>query len=254
MPLVADSLDALSGTQYFISLDLKSGYWQIQLHSAARDKTAFVTHNGLYEFLVMPFGLTNSGASLQRLMGHIIRGLEYRLALIYVDDIIIFSKSVDEHLAHLEEGFRRLTDANVNLNPKKCSFVKQKVEYLGHVVTPDGVKPNPEKVRIVRDFPVPKNLKTLRAFMGLANYFRRFVKGFAHIANPLNAFTKKGVRFEWTQSCADAFVKLKRALVSAPILAYPDFMKEFLLFVDASSTGIGFTLVQNKNGKEVVIV
>ena len=147
------------------------------------------------------------------------------LRLIYIDDIIIFSKSVEEHLIHLEEVFRRLRDANVKLNPKKCSFVKQKVEYLGHVVTPDGVTPNPEKVRVVLDFPVPKNLKELRAFMRLANYYRRFVKGFAHIANPLNALTKKGVKFEWTQSCADAFDKLKRALISAPILAYPNFKK-----------------------------
>ena len=254
MPLVADTLDALSGTQYFSTLDLKSGYWQIELHPSAREKTAFVTHNGLYEFLVMPFGLTNSGASFQRLMGHILRGLEYRFALIYIDDIIIFSKSVEEHLVRLEEVFRRLREANVKLNPKKCSFVKQKVEYLGHVVTPDGVMPNPEKVRIVRDFPAPKNLKELRTFMGLANYYRRFVKGFAHIASPLNALTKKGVKFAWTQDCAAAFDKLKRALVSAPILAYPDFKEEFLLFVDASSTGIGFTLAQKQNNTEVVIV
>ena len=253
MPLVADTLDALSGTQYFTTLDLKSGYWQIELDPSAREKTAFVTHNGLYEFLVMPFGLTNSGASFQRLMGHILRGLEYRFALIYIDDIIIFSKSIKEHLTHLEEVFRRLREANVKLNPKKCSFVKQKVEYLGHVVTPDGVMPNPEKVRVVRDFPVPKNLKELRTFMGLANYYRRFVKGFAYIANPLNALTKKGSKFEWTEACADAFDKLKRALISAPILAYPDFKNEFLLFVDASSTGIGFTLAQEQNGKEVVI-
>ena len=183
MPLVADTLDALSGTQFFTTLDLKSGYWQIQLHPSAREKTAFVTHNGLYEFLVMPFGLTNSGASFQRLMGHILRGLGYRFALIYIDDIIIFSKSVEEHLAHLEEVFRRLREANIKLNPKKCSFGKKNVEYLGHVVTPDGVIPNPEKVRVVRDFPIPKNLKELRAFMGLGNYYRRFVKDFAHIAN-----------------------------------------------------------------------
>ena len=253
MPLVADTLDALSGTQFFTTYDLKSGYWPIQLHPSAREKTAFVTHNGLYEFLVMPFGLTNSGASFQRLMGHILRGLEYRFALIYIDDIIIFSESVEEHLAHLEEVFRRLREANVKLNPKKCSLVKQKVEYLGHVVTPDGVIPNPEKVRVVREFPIPKNLKELRAFMGLANYSRRFVKDFAHIANPSNALSKKGVKFVWTQACADAFDKLKSALVSAPILAYPDFKKEFLLFVDASSTGIAFTLAQEQNGKEVVV-
>lgn len=122
IPLVADTLDALSGTQYFTTFDLRSGYWQIELDPSAREKTAFVTHNGPYEFLVMPFGLTNSGASFQRLMGHILRGLESRFALIYIDDIIIFSKSIKEHLTHLEEVFRRLRKANVKLNPKKCSL------------------------------------------------------------------------------------------------------------------------------------
>ena len=253
MPLVSDTLDALSGTQYFTTLDLKSGYWQIEMHPASREKTAFCTSNGLYEFLVMPFGLTNSGASFQRLMGHILRGLEYRFALIYIDDIIIFSKSVDEHLAHLEEVFRRLREASVKLNPKKCNFVKQKVEYLGHVITPQGIEVDKNKVQVVLDFPTPKNLKELRSFLGLANYYRRFIKGFSVIASPLNALTRKGVKFCWTESCANAFDKLKRALVSAPILAYPNFEEPFLLFVDASSTGIGFTLAQNQNGKEVVI-
>jgi len=126
MPLFSDTLDALSGTQYFSTLDLKSGYWQIELYPSAREKTAFVTHNGLYEFLVMPFGLTNSGASFQRIMRHILRSLEYRYALIYVDDIIIFSKSVDEHLAHLEEVFKRLREANIKLNPKKCNMSSRK--------------------------------------------------------------------------------------------------------------------------------
>ena len=253
MPLVSETLDALRGTNYFSTLDFKSGYWQISMHPSSREKTAFATHNGLYEFLVMPFALTNSGASFQRLMGHILRGLEYRFALIYIDDIIIFSKSVEEHLSHLEEVFKRLREANVKLNPKKCSFVKPIVKYLGHVVTPDGISPDSDKVRVVQDFPTPTNLKQLRTFLGLANYYRRFIRGFSHIARPLNALTKKGVKFCWTQSCDDAFDKLKRALVSAPILAYPNFKKPFLLFVDASSTGIGFTLAQNQNGKEVVI-
>ena len=172
-------------------------------------------------------GLTNSGASFQRLMGHILRGLEYRFALIYIDDIVIFSKSVEEHLSHLEEVFKRLREANVKLNTKKCRFVKQKVEYLGHVVTPGGISPDPGKVRVVHDFPTPTNLKQLRTFLGLANYYRRFIKGFAHIARPLNVLTKKGVKFSWTQSCDDAFDKLKRALVSAPILVYPDFKDHF---------------------------
>ena len=146
-----------------------------------------------------------------------------------------------------------MRDANVKLNPKKCSFFKQRVEYLGHVVTPEGISPNPDKVRVVQEFPTPTNLKELRSFLGLANYYRRFVRGFSNIANPLNALTKKNVPFVWTVACAKAFAKLKHALVSAPILAYPNFWEPFLLFVDAGSTGIGFTLAQIQNGKEAVI-
>ena len=139
------------------------------------------------------------------------------------------------------------------MNPKKWSFVKQRVEYLGHVITPEGISPDPDKVRVVQEFPTTINLKELRSFVGLANDYRRFVRGFTNIANPLNPLTKKNVPFVWTVACAEAFDKLKRALVSAPILAYPNFREPFLLFVDASSTGIGFTLAQIQNGKEVVI-
>ena len=153
----------------------------------------------------------------------------------------------------MEEVFRRLCDANVKLNPKKGSFFKQRVEYLGQVVTPEGISPNPDKVSVVQEFPNPTNLKELTSFLGLANYYRRFVRGFSNIANPLNALSKKNVPFVWTVACAEEFDKLKRALVSAPILAYPNFREPFLLFVDASSTGIGFTLGQIQNGKEVVI-
>ena len=159
----------------------------------------------------------------------------------YIYDIIIFSRFVDEHLVHLEEVFRRLSDANVKLNPKKCSFVKQRLEYLGHVVTPEGISPNPDKVRVIQEFPTPTKLKELRSFLGFANYYRRFVRDFSNIANTLNALTKKNVPFDWTVACAEAFDKLKRALVSAPTLAYPNFREPFSLFVDASSTGIGFT-------------
>ena len=253
MPLVSDTLDALSGTKYFCTLDLKSGCWQIEMHPESREKTAFVTQNGLYEFNVMPFGLPNSGASFQRLMGHIVRGLEYRFALIYIDDIIIFSKSIDEHLTHLEEVCRRLREANVKLNPKTSSFVKQRIEYLGHVVTPEDIFPDPSKVEVVKNFPIPASLKKLKSFLGLANYDRRFIKGLLEIAIPLNALTKKSVKFCWSESCADAFDRLKHALISAPVPAFPNFDEQFLLYVDASSTGIGFALAQVQNGREVVI-
>ena len=137
----------------------------------------------------MPFGLTNSGATFQLLMGHILR---------YIDDIIIFSKSIDEHLTHLEEVFRRLREANVKLNLKKCSFVKQRIEYLGHVVTPEGIFPDPGKVEVVKNFPTPARLKEFKSFLGLVNYYLRFIKSFSEIASPLNALTKEGVKFCWS--------------------------------------------------------
>ena len=254
LPLISDVLDSLSGTQYFTSLDMKSGYWQLNLDPATKDKSAFVTHNGLYEFNVLPFGLTNSPASFQRLMGHILRGLEYKFALIYIDDIIIFSKSAEEHLAQLREVFSRLDEANLKLNPAKCEFAKQQLEYLGHIVTPDGIKPCASKIQAVEEFPIPKNLKQLRSFLGLANYYRRFIKDFAKIARPLNNLTKKSVKFEWNEDSQNAFDKIKRTLVSAPILVYPDFTREFHLFVDASSTGMGMALAQiDDNGRERVV-
>lgn len=254
LPLITEVLDSLNATRYYTSLDLKSGYWQIELDPNTKEKTAFVTHNGLYHFQVLPFGLTNSPATFQRLMGHILRGLEYRSALIYIDDIIIFSKTVDEHLLHLEEVFSRLRDANLKLNPKKCEFAKQELEYLGHIVTPQGIKPCPNKIKAVQEFPKPRNLKQLKSFLGLANYYRRFIKDFAKIAYPLHRLTKKSVNFDWSQECQEAFDKLKTTLISAPILIYPDFAKEFHLFVDASSTGIGMALAQiTDDGLERVI-
>ena len=140
----------------------------------SQQKTAFATHNGL-GCHDMPYGLANSGASFQRLIGHILRGLEYRLALIYIDDIIIFSASVDEHVVHLKEVFRMLRDANVKLNAKKCSFGKQRVEYRGQVVTPEGISPNPDKVKVVQEFPTPTNLKELRSFLGLRLIITEFL-------------------------------------------------------------------------------
>ena len=132
----------------------------------------------------------------------------------------------------------------MKLNPEKCSFVKQRIVYLGHAVTPEGTFPDPSKVEVVKNFPTPASLKELKSFLGLANYYRRFIKGFSEIASPLNALTKKGVKFFWSESCANAFDRLKRALISASFLAFPDFEEQFLLYVDASSTGIGFALAQ----------
>ena len=252
LPRISEALDALGGAQWFSTLDLRSGYWQIEVDSDSKEKTAFITHNGLYEFNVLPFGLCNSPATFQRLMTHALRGLEWDICLVYIDDLIIFSRTFDDHLQHLELVFKRLRKAGVRLKPSKCHFVQSKVEYLGHVVSAEGLSPNPNKIKAVQEFPVPTNTTGVKAFLGLCNYYRRFIRGFAQMASPLNKLTSKNVHFQWTDDCQTAFDALKAALISAPILAYPDFTQPFHLYVDASQTGIGLTLGQVIEGKEHV--
>ena len=238
LPRISEALDALGGGNYFSTLDLRSGYWQIEMDKGSKEKTAFITHNGLFEFNVLPFGLCNSPATFQRLMTHILRGLEWDICLVYIDDLIIFSKTFDDHLLHLEQVFKRLKEANVRLKPSKCFFAQTKVEYLGHVVSANGLSPNPTKSQAVKDFSVSKNTTGVKAFLGLCNYYCR---GFAQIASPLNKLTSKHTRFVWKPDCQRAFDTLKRALVAARIIAYPDFSLPFHLDVDASQTGIGLT-------------
>lgn len=254
LPRISDIIDTMSGSQYFSTIDLLSGCWQIELEPETREKTAFIINpGGLFEFTKMPFGLCNAPATFQRLMESILKNLTYKIALCYIDDIVIYSKSFPQHILDLKEVFQRLRDANIKLKAKKCKFAARSVEYLGHVISHEGVRPNPEKINAVRDFPVPKNTKSLKSFLGLSNYYRRFVRDFAKIASPLNALTRKSVRFQWTQECQQAFDTLKKALISAPILAYPNFTLPFQLHVDASDTAIGYVLAQVQDDKEVVI-
>ncbi|CAB3997885.1 Retrovirus-related Pol poly from transposon, partial [Paramuricea clavata] len=177
----------------------------------------------------------------------------FKCPSVYLDDIIIYSRSFDDHLDHLNDVFSRLRSANVKLKPSKCSFARSTVEYLGHVVSRDGIRPDPSKIAAVENFPVPRCVRDVRSFLGLANYYRRFIKNFASIASPLNKLTHKNVRFYWDESCAKAFHTLKSCLTSAPILAYPDFSLPFELNTDASSTGIGFALCQTQDGKSRAI-
>ena len=182
LPRIDDTLDALHGTQFFSTMDLMSGYWQVELAPEAREKTAFTTYNGLFEFLVLPFGLTNAPATFQRLMDCILRGLTWQICLIYLDDVIVFSKTFNEHLANLRLVFERFRQAGIKLKPSKCQFGRGEVPYLGHIVSKDGVKPDPAKIRAVQEFPTPRNIHEVRSFLGLANYYRKFVKGFCQIA------------------------------------------------------------------------
>ena len=253
LPRIDDALDSLSGSKFFSTLDLQSGYHQVAMHPNSKDKTAFISHSGLYEFNVLRFGLTNAPPNFQRLMGKVLHGLDWKICLIYIDDIIIFSSTFEEHLHRLALVFTRLREANLKLKPSKCSFASNSVDFLGFVVSSDGILPNPDKIEAVRSFPVPKSVKELRSFLGLSNYYRRFVEGFSKIASPLNRLTRKDVVFSWSPECQSAFQTLKDRLCSPPILSYPNFAQPFHLFTDASQTAVGYILGQILDGKEHVI-
>ena len=253
LPRVDDILDTLGNARYFTTLDLASGYWQVPLDEDARPKTAFTTHQGLYEFVRMPFGLCNAPATFQRAMQSVLAGLEWRDCFVYIDDILIASTTFEEHLRHLEQVFDRLRTANLRLKPKKCRFLCEEVKYLGHVISVRGVLPDPDKTDQVKSFPTPRDVTQVRQFLGLASYYRRFVPKFAKIAAPLHALLKKENTFEWTSECTVAFNLLKDALTSPPVLVYPKFGpdSEFILETDASYVGLGAVLSQRQEDGKV---
>ena len=206
-------------------------------------KTAFAT-SGLYEFVVMPFGLCNAPSTFQRLMETVLRGLARDICCVYLDDILVMGTTFEEHLCNLRCVFDRLRDAGLRLKPSKCYLARKEVEYLGYAISDCGVAADPKKIKAVKEFPTPVNLKQLRSFLGLASYYRRFICNFSKVANPLFALTKKGVVYEWTKQCQDVFERLKDLLTTSPILAFPNFSKGFLLATDASGIGLGAVLSQ----------
>ena len=262
IPRLDDVFDALgeSKASIFSILDLNSAYFQIELDPETRHKSAFVTHDGVYEFCRMPFGLRNAPMSFQMLMSQVLKGLNWKFVLCYIDDILVFSSNFDEHISHLSQVFQRLRDANLTLKAEKCSFAVDKVIYLGHVITKNGVEVDiSKKTEKIRSFPEPKNQKQLKSFLGLANYYKRFVKDFSKICVPLNRLLQKDKKqkFEpgdWTDKCQDAFDTLKNSLTSPPVLGYADMNKPFVLSTDASGAAIGYILGQvDETGREQAI-
>ena len=229
-------------------MGLKSGYWQIKVHADSQEKTAFITHQGLFEFRVMPFRVTNAPAVFQRLMQRVLAELQSKATVkfvsVYLDDVIVFSESFVEHIKHLQMVFDCLKKAGLKLNPEKCRILCSEVEYLGHKVTPCGLRPNKSNLDAVKDFPVPTNIKQLRQFLGLTSHYRHFVPNYARIAFPLHTLTRKGALFQWTADCEIAYESLKTKLVTAPLLCYPDFSRDFTLETDASRQGLGAILSQ----------
>ena len=253
LPRIDNILDCLKGNSWFCTIDLKSGYWQVSLDPKDREKTAFSVGNGLWQFTVMPFGLCNAPATFERLMEKVLKGLISKVCFVYLDDVIVFGKNFEEMLCNLKEVFCRLKNANLKVNPSKCNFLKKEVKYLGHVISAEGVATDPEKISSVRDWPLPKNRKQVRSFLGFCSYYRKFVKGFAIVAKPLYNLTEENRKFLWSSECQVAFENLKRVLTCPPILSFPSGEGQFILDTDASNHGIGAVLSQFQEGEEKVI-
>jgi transposase InsO family protein len=269
LPRIEEILDSLSGNEYFSVLDMKSGYHQVELEEEHKERTAFtVGPLGFYEFNRLPFGLSNSPATYQRLMEECLGDLNLTICFIYLDDVIIFSRSYEEHLDRLQQVFDRLRATGFKLSPKKCSFFKRKVKYVGHIVSGEGVEPDPEKIERVRSWPTPTTPEDVRRFLGFVGYYRRFVKDFSKIARPLTDLmpspkktskskksSKTDTRPPWTWGPKEtkAFQLLKDALTSQSVLGYPNFSKPFELHTDASQQGLGAVLYQEQDGQKRVI-
>ena len=254
LPRIDDLLEQFEGANYFTTLDLASGYWQIEMAEKDREKTAFTCHAGLYEFNVMSFGLKNAPRQFQRMMNKLLKEWLYKFVNVYIDDIIIYSKTFEEHMKHVEMVLKRIQEANLMIKLKKCKWFEEETEYLGHKIGRGGIRPNPDNIEKIKNMKIPTNVKEVRAVLGLCSYYRKFIAGFSKIAKPLNELLKKDIKFEWTQKQQDAFEELKTKLISKPILEYPDFEKEFILITDASGEGLGAILAQkNKDDKEIVI-
>lgn len=249
LPNITDVLDKLGRCQYFTTLDLASGFYQVEMDSADIHKTAFNVENGHYEFLRMPMGLKNSPSTFQRVMDNLLKDLQ-SICLVYLDDIIVFSTSLQEHILNLEKVFKRLRESNFKIQMDKSEFLKLETEFLGHVICKDGVKPNPNKINAIENYPIPKTPTEIKRFLGLLGYYRKFIPNFANLTKPLTQCLKKGSKITIDQNYTNCFNHCKTLLTNDPILQYPDFSKEFNLTTDASNVAIGAVLSQGIIGSD----
>ena len=258
LPRIDETLDCLGGSVIFTSLDLKSGYWQVEMDEMSKRLTAFtVGPLGFYECERMPFGLTNAPATFQRLMESCLGDLHLNWCIIYLDDIIVFSEMPKEHIKRLKGVFSKLVQAGLKL---KHEFFKSRISYLGHIVSSSGIEKDPRKVEAVKTWAIPKTVTNVRSFLGFTNYYRRFIKDYAKVARPLNALisgenaSKKKRLIEWSDDCQKVFDELKKLCTSAPVLAYANYKKEFQLHTVASELGLGGVLYQKDDQRNQRVI
>lgn len=250
IPNIADVLDKLGNCQYFTTLDLASGFHQVEMSPDDIPKTAFNVEHGHFEFLRMPMGLKNSPSTFQRVMDNVLRELQNTICLVYLDDIIVFSTSLQEHMVNLEKVFQKLRESNFKIQMDKSEFLKLETAYLGHIISREGIKPNPDKISAIQNYPLPKTPTEIKRFLGLVGYYRKFIPNFARIAKPMTQCLKKGSKITLDQEYLDCFEKCKALLINDPILQYPDFNREFILTTDASKLAIGAVLSQGSIGSD----
>eukprot|EP00253_Pinus_taeda_P017986 PITA_17986 len=243
LPRIDELFDQVKGMTVFSKIDLRSGYHQIRIKDEDIAKTAFRTRYGHYEFVVLPFGLTNAPATFMCLMNNIFHQYLDRFVLIFIDDILVYSRTMEEHQEHLRRVLQTLREHQLYAKFSKCDFFKEEIQYLGHVITKEGITVDQEKIKAIMDWPVPKDVADVRSFMGLAGYYRRFVEGFSRVAFPITSLQKKGKTFHWTPNCQKSFEQLKHLLTTAPILRIADLDKDYVVCTDASK-GVGGVLMQ----------
>lgn len=239
VPIIEEFLDELQGASWFSSLDLRAGFHQILLQNGEEFKTTFQTHSGHYEFKVMAFGLTGAPATFQGAMNTTLQPVLRKFALVFFDDILIYSSTLEKHVEHLSAVLSLLHKDAWQVEISKCIFATRSIAYLGHVISAAGVQTDPSKVTAVVNWPVPSDVKELRSFLGLAGYYHKFVPHFGIISKPLTYLLKKHTIFCWTSEHDTAFCRLKSRLGQAPVLALPDFSKPFVLEIDACNQGVG---------------
>jgi hypothetical protein len=245
LPCIDVLFDQLVGAKVFSKIDLRSGYHQIKIRANDIPKTAFSTRYGLCEYLVISFGLTNAPSYFMYLMNSVFMPELDKFVVVFIDDILVYSKNEDAHTKHLHTVLQRLRDHHLYAKLSKCDFWMREIKLLGHTISQNGISVDPEKVQEVMDWKPPTTVRQIRSFLGLAGYYQRFILDFSMIAKPMTKLLKKGVKFEWSQKCEDAFHALRQHLTIAPVLAQPDNTKSFDVYCDASGTGLGCVLMQD---------